>query len=88
MFNYIKKDNIEVKEKVIGRRNWVIYTWKNYATLYGWGIAKRHHILSATFKTIKENNLNWIAFTYKKDALEALQKLEQMGYKVEIAITD
>ena len=73
----------DIVSKNYGRRNYVIYTYDNTATLYGWGQAKRRDILcSTTFKDIKEHHIHWFEFTYKKDAQEALIALAQSGYDV------
>lgn len=73
-----------LEEKVIGRRNWVIKTKDNTATLYGWGQAKREGVLCERLVTIAKHNINWFEYTYKKDALSALDTLKEHGYKVKI----
>lgn len=70
----------EMTSKVCGRRNYVIYLCDNSATLYGWGQAKRHGILSATLGYIKRHKVHWLEYTYKKDALKMLDTLAQYGY--------
>jgi hypothetical protein len=71
----------DIVSKNYGRRNYVIYTYDNTATLYGWGQAKRKGILDATsLKDIKEHHIYWFEFTYKEDAQKALIALAQSGY--------
>ena len=70
----------DIVSKNYGRRNYVIYTYDNTATLYGWGQAKRRGILGATLKDIKEHHIHWFEFTYKKDAQDTLVALAQSGY--------
>lgn len=71
----------DIVSKNYGRRNYVIYTYDNTATLYGWGQAKRKGILRATMlKDIKNHHIHWFEFTYKEDALKALVALAQCGY--------
>lgn len=80
-FSKIKINNII--SKVYGRRNYVIYTYDNTATLYGWGQADREGILCTSFKNINKHNIHWFKFTYKKDALEVLAALAQSGYDIQ-----
>lgn len=74
----------EINSKVVGRRNWVIITRNNYATLWGWGVAKRRNLLSARMSEVAEYNISWFEYTYKADALKMLNTLKGIGYTTNI----
>ena len=70
--------------KVFGRRNWVIRTYDNTATLYGFGQAKKFHLLCERIDNIAKHHITWLEYTYKADALKALTELAVKGYKTQI----
>ena len=71
----------DIVSKNYGRRNYVIRTYDNTATLYGWGQAKRLGIVGPTrLADIKNHKIHWFEYTYKKDAMDALVALAQAGY--------
>lgn len=71
-----------VKSNVQGRRNYVIYCRSNFAKLYNYGEAKNSGVLRARIYDIVNDNIHWYEYTYKEDALQALEELKQEGYNV------
>lgn len=76
----------EINSKVEGRRNWVIRTEVRngkkvipYAGGYGRAV-DIGWVGPELITTIVKNSIRWYEFTYKKDYLEALKKLENKGF--------
>ena len=47
-----------------------------------YGMMKRRNFLTASVKDITKNDIRWYTFSYKKDFLETVHRLEENGYTV------
>lgn len=81
----------KVFSKVRGNRNWAIRTERfvnkegkecKFAYVGRFGALNRANLMSALIVTIAKYNIRWYEFTYKKDFMEALQKLERDGFNI------
>lgn len=70
--------------KVCGRRNWGvrIESKKKTAVVGGYGVMCRRHLMGGYLWEFAEYGLKLVDFTYKKDCMELIQKLEAAGYKI------
>lgn len=84
--NLIVSESISnLASKVEGRRNWVIRIHTKFNHIYyagGYGQARRYGMMEAYLQEISNCGVIWLEFTYKKDYLQALEKLQALGYEM------
>lgn len=86
MMNLVAMDiENKIGSRVEGRRNWVIRveTLSNGKRIVsycgGFGEAVREGWMSASLTKIGKKKIRWYEFTYKKDYMNALSKLADIG---------
>jgi hypothetical protein len=80
----MKIKNIEFNCDTNESYNWVIRTWGDEATLHTRLQAKRDCLLWDEMRDMQTYNIHYLRYNNLKDAICALIKLQQIGYKTKI----
>ena len=78
----MKIKNIEFNCDTDENYNWVIRTWDNEATLHTRQQAKRDGLLWDEIRDMQKYNICYLRYNNLRDAICALVKLQQIGYKI------
>ena len=80
----MKIKNIEFRCDTNENYNWVIRTWDNEATLHTRYQAKRDCLLWDEMRDMQQYNIYYLRYNSLKEAICALAKLQQIGYKTKV----